>query len=748
MGNLEQRLSAGRIRIGLGLLVLLLFVAHAANWMRLGFVDRFENLLYDQRLLMTMPGTPDNRIVIVDIDEKSLTAEGRWPWGRNKLAALVKNLFDKYKIGLLGFDIVFAEPDTSSGLNVLENMASGELRGDAGFQRALAQMRPSLNYDQKFAEAIAGYPVVMGYYFNFSSDPATAAKIGGLPAPTFVKGTFTGKDIAFRRADGFGGNLPSLQQRARSAGHFNPQADSDGVVRRVPMLVEFQGAYYGSLALEMARHAPGEAREVKPRFGEALFGSGAPALEWLQIDRGAIPVDRNVQALVPYRGRRNSFTYVSATDVLTGQLDPQILKGAIVLVGTTAPGLLDLRATPVGEVYPGVEVHANLIAGIIDGTIKQLPGYTLGAEVTLLVLFGLGFAIAAPLLTPLMSSALAGGLLFAYFGINMLAWTTASFVLPLASGMLMLATMFVLNMTYGYFVETRGKRQLTGLFGQYIPPELVDEMARDPTAYSLEAESRELTVLFSDVRGFTTISEGLNPKDLAELMNQFLTPMTHVIHDYRGTIDKYMGDAIMAFWGAPLGDDEHARRAIQAGLGMLEKIADINVAFAARNWPPIRIGVGINTGSMSVGNMGSEFRMAYTVLGDAVNLGSRLEGLTKVYGVDILVSETTRDAVPEYAYREIDRVKVKGKGKPITIYEPLGLRETLDGKWKEELQRHKEALKCYRAQDWDMAEMNFVNLIRTSRSPGPYKIYVERIVHFRQSAPPKGWDGVFTHTSK
>ena len=749
MDNLLRRVLESRVRIALGLLVLLVFISHAANWWRLGLLDRIENLFYDQRLLLTMPGTVDNRIVIVDIDERSLTAEGRWPWGRDKLSAMVKRLFDQYKIGLLGFDIVFAEPDSSSGLKVLEQLADADLSGDTGFQRTLDKLRPQLNYDQQFADSLAGLPIVMGYYFNFAADPASAARIGQLPPPTFAKGTFTGKNISFRRANGYGANLPVLQEKARSGGHFNPQPDPDGIVRRVPLLIEYDGAYYASLSLEMARHALGQVKEVEAGFGTPLFGGrGYQGLEWLKIGNAAVPVDRYVQALVPYRGRRNSFTYVSATDVLAGKVDAQILKGAVVLVGTTAPGLLDLRATPVGEAYPGVEVHANLIAGILDGTIKQLPEYTIGAEVLMLALFGLVFAVVAPMLTPLGASALTAAMLVAYVAVNLIVWISASFVLPLASGLIMLAAMFVLNMSYGYFIETRGKRQITGLFGQYIPPELVDEMARDPAAYSLDAESRELTVLFSDVRGFTSISEGLNPKELSSLMNLFLTPMTAVIHDSRGTIDKYMGDAIMAFWGAPLVDDDHAGNAVKAGLEMLAKLEEINRVFAEKGWPKVRIGVGINTGPMSVGNMGSEFRMAYTVLGDAVNLGSRLEGLTKTYGVEILVSESTRDATPQFAYREIDRVKVKGKEQPITIYEPLGLRETLDAKWKDELKLLREALKRYRAQEWDLAEMNFLNLARSSRSPTLYTIYRERIAEFRLHPPPRDWDGVYTHTSK
>ncbi len=749
MKNLLARLGTHAVRIGLGLAVLLLFIFHAASWLRLGIVDRLDNLAYDERLNLTMPGTVEKRIVIVDIDEKSLGVEGRWPWGRDKLALLLEKLFTDYKIGLAGFDIVFAEPDTSSGLTILENLATGDLKGDPAYVASVASMRARLDYDQLFAETMHKYPVVLGYYFNLNGAAGQdISKSGVLPPANFVKGTFTGKNIAFRPAQGFGANLEKLQHSAIGAGHFNPVLDADGVVRRVPMLVEYEGAYYASLSLEMARLALG-AKEIVPRFERPLFGGrGYPGLEWLALGQRLIPVDRNVQTLVPYRGKRGSFPYVSATDVLHGKVDKALLSGAIVLVGTTAPGLLDLRSTPVNEVYPGVEVHANLVAGILNGELKQLPEYTLGAEVLLLLVFGLLMAIIAPLLSPLFATLLALSLMVGYVGFNLLVWSVADFVLPLASGVLMLATMFVVNMSYGYFIETRGKRQLSGLFGQYIPPSLVDEMARNPEAYSLAAESREMTVLFSDVRGFTTISEGLNPKELSALMNQFLTPMTRVIHERRGTIDKYMGDAIMAFWGAPLEDHAHALHAVQAGLEMQLRVQELNQTFRAKGWPEIKIGIGINTGSMRVGNMGSEFRVAYTALGDAVNLGSRLEGLTKAYGAVMLVSETTKEAVPEYVYREVDRVRVKGKELPITIYEPLCLKEEVDAKLKTELKLHREALRLYRAQEWDSAEMNFLNLQRSSRAPGLYSLFIARVAQFRKAPPAKGWDGVHSHTEK
>ncbi|MEX2353163.1 MAG: adenylate/guanylate cyclase domain-containing protein, partial [Gammaproteobacteria bacterium] len=282
----------------------------------------------------------------------------------------------------------------------------------------------------------------------------------------------------------------------------------------------------------------------------------------------------------------------------------------------------------------------------------------------------------------------------------------------------------------------------------YVPPELVDEMSEDPQAYIHGADSREMSVLFSDIRGFTTLSENLSADDLSELMNLYLTPMTRIIHENRGTIDKYMGDAIMAFWGAPLHDPDHARHAIRSGLAMLERLKGIQDVFQDRGWPEIHIGVGINTGVMSVGDMGSEFRMAYTVLGDAVNLGSRLEGLTKTYGVEIIVGEDTRKAVEDYVYRELDLVRVKGKDKPVAIYEPVALPEEMSEEELEEIGMFDQCLQQFRAQDWGAAESGLKVLQKRNPDSLLYSIYLERITLYKQDPPGADWDGVYTHKTK
>lgn len=743
--RLTELLSRHGIRASLSIAVMVLLLMHASGVLQFGFIKRLENFTYDVRLNLMMPSTQDDRIVIVDIDEKSLLEQGRWPWGRNKLATLVDKLFDDYKIKVMGFDVVFAEKDESSGLKSLEEIESNYLKSDENFHQLVAELKPKLDYDQIFADSLKTRNVVLGYYFT---QEVKGSMVGSLPSPSFVEGSFKGKSINFKQATGFGANLEVLQRNAMAGGHFNPDPDDDGITRKVPMLMEYKGGFYEALPIAVSRIAMGIPR-LEAGFAEGLgVGKKYAGLEWLKLGGKHIPVDDKISALIPYRGRQGSFPYVSATDVLSGKVSPDVLKDRIVLLGTTAPGLMDLRATPVQNIYAGVEVHANMIAGILDQNIKERPAYTMGAEFVMLLLVGLLLAVLLPVLNPLLATALTAGVFIFTVIFNLFIWQFANLVLPLASLLLMISLMYVLNMSYGFFVESRGKRQLAGLFGQYVPPELVDEMAKDPEAFSLEGESRELTVLFSDVRGFTTISEGLDPKQLTQLMNEFLTPMTHVIHHNRGTIDKYMGDAIMAFWGAPLVDNNHAKHALQAAMGMMKSLDELQKQFVAKGWPAIKIGVGLNTGMMTVGNMGSEFRMAYTVMGDAVNLGSRLESLTKNYGVYIIVSEFTKAKVPEYLYRELDIVRVKGKDEPVAIFEPICEVGQEDKATKDELKLYRETLRLYRAQSWDLAEMQFINLQKINPQRYLYQIYAKRIEFFRQNPPGEDWDGVFTFETK
>jgi adenylate cyclase len=734
------------VRIALGLAVLAVFLGHAAKFYQIGFVTRLDHLLYDTRLRLTAPGTVDERIVILDIDERSLATPelGRWPWGRDVVAGLVRKLFEKYGVALVAFDVVNGEPDRSSGLPVLETLATGELKDVREFHEALGRMRPRLDHDGLFAAAIKGRPVVLGFYFT---NPGAEAS-GALPAPVLDSTIFRGRSIGFARYQGYGANLPQFQASALAAGHFTPLVDEDGIIRRVPMLAEYKGQFYEPLSLAVFRALTGFPK-VEAGFAPGRFvDRGYAGLEWLEVGPRRIPIDENAAALIPYRGKEGSFPYISLADVYFDKVPAEKLKGRVALVGTSAPGLVDLRATPVGNAYPGVEVHANLLAGMLDGSIKQRPAYVLGAEVMLLLLFGAALAASLPMLSPLRATLAFIAALALLAGLNVAVWTHADTALPLASGVLMIIALFALNMSYGYFVESRSKRQFTDLFGQYVPPELVDEMARDPAKYSMEGKNETLTVLFTDIRGFTSIAEGLDPKSLAAFLNEFLTAMSLVIRTHRGTLDKYMGDAIMAFWGAPVADPQHASQAVAAAVAMQAELARLNPQFKARGWPEIRIGAGVNTGPMSVGDMGSRLRKAYTVMGDAVNLASRLEGLTKQYGAGIIVGQATREAVQGIVFRELDRVRVKGKDEPVAIFEPIGAEGAVAKERVEELKLWGQALKLYRAQNWDQAELILFNLQRLYPGAPLYSLYAERVARYRRESPGPGWDGVTAFDTK
>jgi len=690
---------------------------------------------------MTMPRARESRVVILAIDEQSLGEIGRWPWSRNLMAELVDELFAREGAALVAFDIVWAERDTSSGTDLLDRLAQRELKDAPQFRSAYASLRPSLDYDTRFAASLKGRPVVLGYYFNSEE---RAVRANAIPLPVLPKGSFAGKDVAFYGWRGYTGNLPDLMANAAGAGHINPLADRDGVLRRVPLIVEFEGQYYEAFSLAVYRTllaGPlGAAPAVVPQYG----GSG---LEFFQAGPLQIPVDRNAAALVPYRGKRD-FQYVSAVDVLKDRVARGTLKDKVVVVGATAPSLADLRATPVSSVQPGVEVHASMIAGMLDEDFKRQPWYTVGAEVLLLLIGGVALAVLIPMLSALWASALVVVSTLVIVGFNVLAWREDGLVLPLASTLLMIVSLYTMNMAYGYFVESRSRRLITQRFREYVPPEVVAKMERDPAKYDTPRNA-ELTILFSDVRGFTGISEALSPEALREYINEYLTGMSTIIRSrHKGTLDKYIGDSIMAFWGAPVADASHARNAVLAALEMQRACGPLNERFAARGWPALRMGVGINTGTVRVGDMGSQLRRAYTAMGDAVNVASRLESGTKRYGVGILVGEATRQRVEDVAFREIDKVRLYGKDQPMSVYEPLGLIGGLDPQRQEELRLWGQVLRAYRSRNWDLAEASLVNLQRAAPGCMLYDMYAEKITQARSTPMTADWQPVTVFDEK
>ena len=737
------------IRLLITLVVALPFLAHGTGYLQWTFLDRLENFSYDARLLLTMPRTRDDRVVIVDVDEKSLAEVGQWPWPRDRMAKLTDQLFETYKVRAVGYDMVFAEDDRQNDLRLLNQLEPSVLSENEDLLSEIKELRPTLARDNIFAESLGvSRKTVLGYLFRPVVVSDTVATRGALPPPVITESR-NDTAIAVPEPQGYTGNLPVLQQAAWGGGFFeNELFDVDGVFRRVPVLRKYQGAFYESLALSVVRAAT----QSPPVTLEFHSGAAGPKdgldLERVRVGDLAIPVDEDLAVLVPYRGPSFSFPYVSASDVLAGTAAKYPLAGSIVLVGTSASGLFDMRTTPTGRSFTGVEIHANLVSGILDQNIKHRPQYVQGITVTVLALVAVLMTILIPRMPVLTASLFTLLLMVIIAAAAYVVWENVDLVVPVASPILFIACIFLFQIIYGFRAESVRKRRMSMIFGQYVPPELVAELDRHSKNVKLESDSRELSVIFTDVRGFTRIAEGLPPQELSNLMNDFLTPMTKVIHRHSGTIDKYMGDSIMAFWGAPIADPNHARNALMASIEMHGALAALMPEFKKRGWPEMRIGVGISTGVMRVGNMGSAFRMAYTVMGDAVNIGARLEGLTKQYGSNIIVSETTAAAVPDFAFMELDRVRVTGKDDVVAIFEPIGPYNSLSREDKGMLAKHTHALKSYRASDWDTAEQQFFNLYQSFPNRRVFQIYLDRIANFRAQPPNPEWSGVYRSLAK
>lgn len=702
---------------------------------------RLDALIYDWRFQWLTPVRPEPPVplVIVDIDEQSLKQVGRWPWSRARVAELVTAL-ERQGVGLVGFDVVFSEPEANPADALLE---SGAL--SAGARAELAAARDGFDNDARLAEVVPAR-TVLGYFLH-----AGGVRNGALPEPLL--------DLPPEEAPGwriidlpdYTGNLPVLMQRSRSAGFVSTLPDRDGVIRRSPLVLRHEGRIYTALSLELARlqlAAPFSDVRTVPCYGDQT------CVQTIRIGDRVIPTDQHGQVLVPYKGRRGSYSYLSAARVLRGDVPEGLLKGAIVLVGTSALGLADLRITPLQTQYPGVEVHANLLDAILQagpglGTFYYQPDWAAGSVLVLLLVSGLLLALLLPRLEPgSMLVVVLAWFVLLFLG-NFLVWRQGHLDLPLAAPVLMGFLIALFNIFWGFLRANRQRREIKTMFGQYVPPAYVEQMLASPEAVSLEGESREMTVLFSDVRNFTTLSEGLSAQELKRLLNRYFTPITQIIFDHQGTIDKYVGDMVMAFWNAPLDDAAHASHAIAAALAMQQKVEELKQEFAASGLPEINIGVGINTGLMNVGDMGSEFRRAYTVLGDSVNLASRLEGITKFYGVKVLVGEATCTQAPEYLYRCVDRLVVKGKHEPITVYEPVCLASEASASRRERVERYNEAVGWYFARQWEPAEAALRELAAQDPGRRLYRLFLERIAALRDDpALAAQWTGVYEHTSK
>jgi adenylate cyclase len=687
------------------------------------------------------PRTKTQRpVTIVDIDDKSMEKLGQWPWPRTRIADLITEL-TRLGAVVIAFDVVFPEPDRLNPDAVAQSIRNLD-------EETRARLSSLPSNDQVLADALRNSRVVLG-------ESGLPEEITALDKSLPVTGLAMLGEEPQKFMFQFPGllrNVPVLEHAAAGRGLFTIRPERDGIVRRVPMIMLAQGLTMPSLSFEMLRVASGS--------GTILTRAEPAGIQSIGIKGIRIPTDKNGQLWVHF-ARNDASIYVPAINVLERNVSPAMIAGKLVLIGTSAVGLNDIKTTPVSRAMPGVEIHAQVLETALTGALITQPNYGLVLELITAVLFGLLVIVMAPLFGPITLVVLGAVFATTLIGTSWYYYAQhrqlIDFTYPLMS-----TTAIYLTLIFSSFVREQAQRkQIRGAFAQYMSPVLVEQLAQSPEKLVLGGEEREMTIMFSDVRGFTTISESYkhDPQGLTALMNRFLTPLTNAILARKGYIDKYMGDAIMAFWNAPLDDREHEINACEAAIDMLDRIDELNkvreleAQEGGHVYIPINVGVGLNTGIGVVGNMGSDLKFNYSVLGDSVNLASRLEGQTKEYGFPIIVGSKTAMAVKEkFAILELDFIMVKGKKEPEVIYAIAGREDTAQsGRFQRLRNLTIEMLACYRSRDWEGALAAIERGRRTDEANSLerlYDLYEARIRGYQANPPPQDWSGAFALLTK
>jgi adenylate cyclase len=721
-----------------------LLVALAARVAAPQLLDRLSLIAFDfyQRLAPRAAG--DSRVAIVDVDDRSLSKLGQWPWPRTTVARLLDRLAQAGAV-VVAFDIDFAEPDRTSPKMLLPLL----LGNGASAPQAEDLLGRLADPDTRLAEAMRRVPVVTGFILTDHHGARRPAAKAGF--------AFAG-DAPLGHVDGFPGaiaNLPGLEAAAEGDGFLNQYVDWDHVVRRVPLVLKLGGEPYPSLAAEALRVTFGASTylgRAAGANGERDFGA-ATGLTAIRIGLLTVPTDAAGRVWLHY-AQAQSGRAISAADILAGTFDRSRIAGHIVLVGTSAAGVInDLQATPIARAVPGVEIHAQLIDQVLAQTFLRRPDWAIGAEIVFTLLFGAALVFVLPRIGALPSAVLGGASVAAAVAASWIAFRYAQLLIDPVYPWAVLSLVYLVASLLGYLRTEARQREIRHAFSRYMSPHYVEELAAHPERLVLGGEMRVMTIMFCDIRGFTAIAEGMDARTLTHFMNSFLSPMTEIITESKGTIDKYIGDCIMAFWNAPLDDPEHAQNAIRAAQAMRRQLIELNRLWAleaqaaGKSTAPVRIGIGINSGECCVGNFGSQEHFDYSLLGDPVNLASRLEGLGKLYGIDLVIGEETAALLAGLPLIEIDLVAVKGKSRAGRVYTLLPQRagEEADG-----LRLHRALLDAYRRQDWAGALRTLGDplLAEMAELAPVHALYRRRIDHFRSAPPPADWDGVFTAEEK
>lgn len=689
--------------------------------------NSFDSKLRDYLFIIRGEIPTTEEVIIVDIDEVSLRELGQWPWSRNKISRILKNLTNS-GVRIVGFDIVFPEEDSSSPHRIFE------------YYNIKKENIP--NYDKEFAKTIATTSTILGYQFELEKDNKFINKtFPEVPTVFIEKNKHQGSGYLLE-AKGTILNLPLLQKSSYSSGFFNNIPDDSGVVRSVPLIISYGDILYPSLSLEMLR-VLSDTNQVYVEYNQ--YGVEEIILKGIRI-----PTDRHGRLLINYRGKEKSFKYYSALDIYKNKIKDDVLKNKIVLIGTSAAGLLDLRATPFESVYPGVEVHANVIDNIIKGDYIYQPPLIEG--INILIIFVLTTIITFMITyTPFWLNPFI--ITFFVTATSLIIYQvlfTVGIVLNIFFPILTVLISSVVTILFDYFYEIKKKEAIKDKFASKVSKEVMNDLLKDLDNSKFQAIEKEVTVFFSDIRDFTTISEQMDSaRNLITYLNRYMEPMSNIIIKYEGTIDKYIGDSIMAYWNAPANIENHADKAVHAAIEQIDQLKVLNKKLKKEKKPIIDIGIGLNTGLAIVGEMGSIGRSDYTVIGDSINLGARLESLCKYYGSKLNISNFTKDALKdEYIFRFLDLVKVKGKNEPAEIWQIHGKGQA-SLKLKEELEKHHKAIDLYKNSKFEEALSIFKELddYEEKTNQNIYKIYIERCNEFI-SSPPENFNYIHQHNLK
>lgn len=718
------------------------------------FLDLMELKTTDLRFKSRGNIPTTSNVVLAVIDEKSIAKEGKWIWPRSKMADLINKLSDA-GAKVVAFDIGFLEADEKSTVRAIEDIQKkmGDLnQSNPSLAKYLDDLKFHTDNDRLLANAIRNSKakVILGYFFQ--TDETSAGHIDekeirmhqnnvqGSEYKSISYSSELARNAPLIETFSPQSNIKVISETTGYSGYFNMFPDEDGVVRWIPAVLKCRESLYAPLSIVTISAF----LDSQPSVQLYEYGIGE-----IKIGDMSIPTDEIGRIIINYRGPGKTFPHIPVTDILKGEADADLIKDKIVLIGATAVGVYDLRVTPFSNVFPGLEIHANVIDSILGKDLLYHPSWANLFDILAIIIAGLFLGIIIPRTNVLAGAAASIFLFFGYILLCQLLFSGKGWILNLVYPLSVMIIVYVSITLYRYIAESKQKKFIRDAFSTYLAPSVVKQLIDSPEKLDLGGQERDITAFFSDVQGFTGISETLSPKELVELLNEFLTEMTDIILEYEGTVDKFEGDAIIAFFGAPNDLPNHSEVACKACIKMQKKLEALRTKWKSEKRPALKMRIGLCSGNAIVGNMGSKNRMDYTMMGDTVNIAARLEGVNKIYGIYTLISDTTfRAAGNGIVTREIDSVNVVGRKEPVTIYELIGYPEDVDDRMKMTFELYEKGLEAYRKSNWDLAIKQFISALDMTINDGPSKTMLARCNEFKTCPPDKNWKGAYTIKSK